>query len=140
MKIFRLMFKVCIFHEITGLYCPGCGGTRAFFSLLHGHPVLSFMYNPIVLYFVFVIIFYALWGILYFLSLKGIIKLSPDRSISMHKKNKSRLPKDIKNPDKKIIPIPEFKSCFVFIFIGIILGNMFIKDVALIFFHVDLMP
>lgn len=24
----------CIFHKITGLYCPGCGMTRAIFSLI----------------------------------------------------------------------------------------------------------
>lgn len=23
----------CIFHEVTGLYCPGCGGTRAIIAL-----------------------------------------------------------------------------------------------------------
>ena len=26
----------CMFHKLTGLYCPGCGGTRALSSLLHG--------------------------------------------------------------------------------------------------------
>ena len=26
----------CLFHEWTGLYCPGCGGTRALYALLHG--------------------------------------------------------------------------------------------------------
>lgn len=31
------------------LYCPGCGGTRAFFSLLHGHILESLYYNPAVL-------------------------------------------------------------------------------------------
>ena len=27
----------CLFHEWTGLYCPGCGGTRALYALLHGN-------------------------------------------------------------------------------------------------------
>lgn len=26
----------CPFHAVTGWYCPGCGGTRALFDLLHG--------------------------------------------------------------------------------------------------------
>ena len=26
----------CLFHEWTSLYCPGCGGTRALYALLHG--------------------------------------------------------------------------------------------------------
>jgi len=40
----------CMFHEITGLYCPGCGGTRAVKALLGGHVVNSFLYNPVVIY------------------------------------------------------------------------------------------
>ena len=27
----------CIFNRATGIYCPGCGGQRAFHALLHGH-------------------------------------------------------------------------------------------------------
>lgn len=27
----------CLFHWGTGLYCPGCGSTRAVHQLLHGH-------------------------------------------------------------------------------------------------------
>lgn len=26
----------CLFNKTTGLYCPGCGGQRAFHALLHG--------------------------------------------------------------------------------------------------------
>lgn len=40
----------CFFHAITGLYCPGCGGTRAILFLLHGHFIKSFFYHPFVLY------------------------------------------------------------------------------------------
>ena len=40
----------CVFRLITGLYCPGCGGTRAVFLLLGGHVAESFYYNPVVPY------------------------------------------------------------------------------------------
>jgi hypothetical protein len=30
-------FPFCPFYKITGWYCPGCGGQRAFHALLHGH-------------------------------------------------------------------------------------------------------
>ncbi len=30
-------YPVCQFHQITGLYCPGCGATRASYQLLHGN-------------------------------------------------------------------------------------------------------
>ena len=29
-------FPPCPFHFVTGLYCPGCGATRAAYFLLHG--------------------------------------------------------------------------------------------------------
>lgn len=40
----------CLFHEFTGLYCPGCGGTRAAIALLHGRLITSFLYHPLVIY------------------------------------------------------------------------------------------
>ena len=29
------IFPKCVFHSITGYYCPGCGSQRAIHSLLH---------------------------------------------------------------------------------------------------------
>ena len=33
-----VFYPRCLFHETTGLYCPGCGSTRALYWLLHGKP------------------------------------------------------------------------------------------------------
>lgn len=43
----------CIFRKLTGLYCPGCGGTRAVRFLLQGKFLKSFLYHPAVPYTVF---------------------------------------------------------------------------------------
>jgi hypothetical protein len=31
-----VFYPKCLFHEMTGLYCPGCGSTRALHCLLRG--------------------------------------------------------------------------------------------------------
>lgn len=38
----------CIFYEITGLKCPGCGVTRMCLSLLHGNVYAAIYYNKVV--------------------------------------------------------------------------------------------
>ena len=38
----------CLFHLLTGLDCPGCGGLRALHQLLHGHVGTAFDLNPLV--------------------------------------------------------------------------------------------
>ena len=47
--MFRQGFH-CLFWLVTGLYCPGCGGTRAIRALLRGDIFLSIQYHPIVCY------------------------------------------------------------------------------------------
>jgi heme A synthase len=40
-------FPGCAFHEMTGLYCPGCGSTRAVHYLLHGELREALHYNAL---------------------------------------------------------------------------------------------
>lgn len=43
-------FPLCGFYQLTGYYCPGCGGTRAVVALLHLHILQSLRCHPLVLY------------------------------------------------------------------------------------------
>lgn len=58
----------CWVHKTSGIYCPGCGGTRAFFAILRGDFVLSFLYHPVVPYMGILYAVFMLRGILHFLS------------------------------------------------------------------------
>ena len=45
-------FPGCPFHAVTGLWCPGCGLTRATHHLLNGHPLAALgsnLFLPLVL-------------------------------------------------------------------------------------------
>ena len=48
----------CLFHEITGFYCPGCGITRLFFSLLQLDFYRAFRANPLIFILLIIVIFY----------------------------------------------------------------------------------
>lgn len=63
----------CMFHRVTGLYCPGCGGTRAVLAFLRGNFVASFCYHPLVPYTAVL----CVYGILYFLFQKIRHKKTP---------------------------------------------------------------
>ena len=45
-----IVFPKCIFYMLTGLQCPGCGGQRAFYSLINGNVKLAFSYNAYVFF------------------------------------------------------------------------------------------
>ena len=49
----------CFFHELTGLYCPGCGIQRSLHALLNGYILTAIDYNllfilllPLIIYFI----------------------------------------------------------------------------------------
>ena len=59
-------YNYCVFKRIVGIYCPGCGGTRAVHALLAGHFLESLYLHPAVLYFTS---FYLIFMIKMFLKL-----------------------------------------------------------------------
>jgi hypothetical protein len=57
-------FPVCIFHRVTGLWCPGCGLTRGTHALLTGHPIEALGFNvftPMVA--VLVVVMWTSWAV-----------------------------------------------------------------------------
>src|SRR5476651_1521895 len=56
-------YPVCVFHQLTGLNCPGCGMTRAFYALLHGNFLPALKDNAL---FIFTIAFLGARGAKYF--------------------------------------------------------------------------
>ena len=43
------IYPGCPIYRITGLYCPGCGGTHAFRAMAHGEIGASLSFHPLVL-------------------------------------------------------------------------------------------
>ena len=39
----------CPLHALTGIWCPGCGATRALYSLVHGDFARAWAMNPLLL-------------------------------------------------------------------------------------------
>ena len=64
--VFENGYSICLFKNVFGVECPGCGMTRAVFSLLQGDLSKAYHYNKSV-YLVFPVISYVL--------LKNIIRL-----------------------------------------------------------------
>lgn len=44
-----LFYPPCLFHQLTGLSCPGCGSLRALHHLTHGEVATAFGYNPLLI-------------------------------------------------------------------------------------------
>ena len=44
------VMRPCYIHQLTGLFCPGCGGSRSVAALLHGRFLVCGVNYPLVAY------------------------------------------------------------------------------------------
>ncbi len=65
----------CIFHEVTGFYCPGCGVTRMFIALFHLEFKKAFFYNQFVFILLILYLCYLLINTIYYLINNKSIKI-----------------------------------------------------------------
>ena len=105
-KLAHIPVPPCYFHQLTGLYCPGCGGTRAWIALLHGHFLHSLVYHPVVLYGTFVYLVYVL---------SNLRALLPH----MHHTRSGMA----------------FRNIYLYLAVILILGNWILKNILLCAFH-----
>lgn len=45
----NVMFPPCLFRQLTGLLCPGCGAARTIHALLHAELMLAVRLNPLLI-------------------------------------------------------------------------------------------
>lgn len=99
----------CIIHTVFGLYCPGCGGTRAVAALFHGDFITSFIYHPLVLYTAVI----AGWFLI---------------SQSIERISKHRIKIGLK-----------YRDSYIWAALIILIINFIIKNMLLIIWHIDLL-
>lgn len=97
----------CLFHAVTGLYCPGCGGTRAVQVLFEGKFLLSFFYHPIVPYCAVLYLWFMI-------------------SHTAERLSGKRLPVGMR-----------YRNLYLYLALGIVVINIAVKDIALTAFHLD---
>lgn len=99
----------CVLHTFLGIYCPGCGGTRAISALLHGRLWDSFSCHPLVPYTAVI----SGW----FLISQTIERVSKHKLvIGLH-----------------------YRDAYLWIALGIVVVNFILKNVLLLIWHVDIL-
>lgn len=126
----RIPLPPCVFRGLTGLYCPGCGGTRSFIALLHGQFLRSLIYHPVVPYGAVLYLIYACRNLLALLA------------IAFRRPGSSRRAKHL-NAAAGRWPLKcargmAFHNGYLYGAVAIILVNWAVKNFLLLAFHLPM--
>ncbi len=102
----------CAFRALTGMFCPGCGGTRAMIAFLTGHFLQSIWYHPLVPY----------SGVLYF----GFMLTHTLVKIPFVRKAFPRLRG------------MRFRDWYMYVAIGLVILNCILKNVLFFVFRIPI--
>lgn len=106
---FSKLLLPCLVNSMFGIYCPGCGGTRAVWALMHGKFLTSFICHPLVVY-------AAVFGG-WFLISQSIERISRRRiKIGM-----------------------KYRDIYIWAALGIVAANFIIKNLLLCIWNIDLL-
>ena len=109
----------CAFHAATGIYCPGCGGTRAVKYLLQGKVFHSLLAHPVPVYVMVILV--RIWIALGHNLIVG-------REMVVEDKNRT-------SSERKIWPVfCHWEMWFILI---VVFGFFILRDVALVIFKWD---
>lgn len=111
LAVVRIPVPPCLFYRLTGLYCPGCGGTRAWIALLHGRFLQSLIYHPVVVYGTVIYLVYAV---------RNLLALLPG------------------HPDSRLFSGMAFRNAYLYGAAALILLNWTLKNILLCAFHLIL--
>ena len=119
----------CLFRLATGLYCPGCGGTRALRLLLKGDLIGSLVYHPLVAYMI------GAAGIVMLLRLRERGRAAGGRAGGGRKSARGPSERKRKSPGG----CPGYEAILVGIGVALILINWAVKNYLLAVRGIDLL-
>lgn len=78
----KQLFPTCGFYALTGMYCPGCGMTRALHSLLGGNIIRAIRFNLLLVLAMPILIYAYVWWMSWTFKVKEMPKLKFSRRVA----------------------------------------------------------
>ncbi|HMS24596.1 MAG TPA: DUF2752 domain-containing protein [Acidimicrobiia bacterium] len=79
----KQIFPVCGFYAATGLYCPGCGMTRALHSVLNGNVLRAIQFNVVLVVALPILMYLYVWWMMWAFTGRELPRLKMSKRITL---------------------------------------------------------